>query len=92
MRILDKKNFNNFSFKDKRLCVMMFSISLLFLFSLSGSYAATANSTVNNNSSVNTSQSTYNISYFDKTVGGNVLNNTVINEDIPKNNLSDTIF
>ena len=71
---------------------MMFSISLLFLFSLSGSYAATANSTVNNNSSVNTSQSTYNISYFDKTVGGNVLNNTVINEDIPKNNLSDTIF
>jgi hypothetical protein len=71
----------------------MFSISLLFLFSLSGSYAAAANNTsISNNSSVNSSQSTYNISFFDKTVGGNVLNNTVINEDIPKTNLSNTIF
>lgn len=72
---------------------MMFSISLVFIVSLSGSYAVAANSTsISNNSSVNSSQSTYNISYFDKTVGGNVLNNTVINQDIPKTNLSDTIF
>jgi predicted deacylase/methionine-rich copper-binding protein CopC len=93
LKVFDKKIFKNYSFKHKRLFIIMFSISLLFLFSLSGSYAAAANNTsISNNSSVNSSQSTYNISFFDKTVGGNVLNNTVINEDIPKTNLSNTIF
>jgi len=38
LRGFDKKIFNNFSFKHKRLFVMMFSISLVFIVSLSGSF------------------------------------------------------
>jgi len=70
---------------------MMFSISVLFLCSFSGSYAVATNSGTNN-SSLNTTHSTYNISYFDTTVGGNVTNNSAINQYIPKTNLSNLIF
>ena len=73
--------------------LFFFSIFILiFLVSLSGSYATTDSTVVNNSSSLNSSQSYYNITYFDKSVGGNVLNNTAINQDIPKTNLSNIIF
>ena len=89
MRILNSKNFN---FKDKRLFLILFSISIIFIVSLSGSYAATTNSSVVNNSSLNSTQSTYNITYFDHKVGGNVTKNPAISQNIPRTNLSNTIF
>lgn len=56
--------------------------------SLSGSYAT--NVTIGSNASLNSSH--YNISIFDHTVGGNVLANPSISQNIPKTDLSNQIF
>lgn len=55
-------------------------------------YVAITNSSVPNNSSFNSNHLAYTITMFDSTVGGNVLNNSAINQDIPKTDLSNQIF
>lgn len=91
MRIYGKTILREFSFKanKKHFLMTLLGISLLvFMVSLSGSYAT--NVTVESIASLNSSH--YNISIFYYTVGGNVLANPTISQNIPKTDLSNQIF
>lgn len=91
MRIFEKTIIKDFSFKANQKHFLMTLLGILILVlmvSLSGSYAT--NVTIGSNASLNSSH--YNISIFDHTVGGNVLANPSISQNIPKTDLSNQIF
>jgi predicted deacylase len=87
-----KTTFNDFSYQDNQthfLIILMGIPILVFMVSLSGSYATNVN-TVGSNVSLNSSH--YKITIFDHTVGGNVVANPRISQNIPKTDLSNQIF
>lgn len=91
LRIFGKTILRDFSFKanHKQFLMILIGISMLvFMVSLSGSYAS--NVTIGTNASLSSSH--YNITIFDHNVGGNVLANPAINKNIPKTDISNQIF
>jgi predicted deacylase len=88
-----------FSYKrSSNTVLMLFSVIAILFFVIPGCYATDSNST---NSSVytqsistyaSTATSNYTISILDNTVGGNVLANPEISQNIPRTDLSNQIF
>ncbi|MGB7969884.1 MAG: hypothetical protein WCF28_10005, partial [Methanobacterium sp.] len=86
-------NGNNRQFNYNKVILLLILVSVSSIILSGGvSAASISNTQTNDFSQFNNCNNQYDISIFDPSIGGNVLNNTAITQNIPRTYLSNKIF